>query len=156
MDFAIEIYRETANFPRDEIYSLTQQMRRAAVSIASNIAEGKGRKSRKEFEQFVFHARGSLLELQTQTMIASRLNYISEARTKLLLEQAAGIGRSLKGSLIPYHRPLPDFANSQEPTAKSRFIAAAPSTSPTPQWSFPDSVDRSGRRLAVPGGRSAG
>jgi four helix bundle protein len=97
MDFAIEIYRETANFPRDEIYSLTQQMRRAAVSIASNIAEGKGRKSRKEFEQFLFHARGSLLELQTQTMIASRLNYISEERTKLLLEQAAGIGRSLTG-----------------------------------------------------------
>ena len=96
-DLAIEIYRETANFPRDEIYSLTQQMRHAAVSIASNIAEGKGRKSRKEFQQFLFHARGSLLELQTQTMIASRWNYISEERAKLLLDQAARIGRSLTG-----------------------------------------------------------
>jgi four helix bundle protein len=97
MDLAIEVYRETATFPRDEIYSLTQQMRRAVVSIASNIAEGKGRKSRKEFEQFLFHARGSLLELQTQTMIASRLNYISEERAKLLLDRAARIGRGLTG-----------------------------------------------------------
>src|SRR5215470_12586086 len=97
MDLAIEIYRETANFPRDEVYSLTQQMRRAAVSIASNIAEGKGRKSRKEFEQFLFHSRGSLLELQTQIMIARRLNYISEERAKLVLDRAARIGRSLAG-----------------------------------------------------------
>lgn len=97
MDLAIDIYRETASFPRDEIYSLTQQMRRAAVSIASNIAEGKGRKSRKEFEQFLFHARGSLLELQTQIMIASRLNYLSEERAKLVLDQATRIGRSLTG-----------------------------------------------------------
>ena len=106
MDLAIDIYRDTASFPRDEIYSLTQQMRRAAVSIASNLAEGKGRKSRKEFEQFLFHARGSLLELQTQIIIASRLNYISEERAKLVLTRAAGIGRSLTGLI-----------NSLSPTA---------------------------------------
>jgi len=72
MELAVEVYRQTSRLPREEIYSLTQQMRRAAVSVPSNIAEGKGRRSRKEFQQFLFHARGSLLELQTQVMIAKR------------------------------------------------------------------------------------
>ena len=66
---ALEIYRATQNFPKDELYGLTSQMRRAAVSVASNIAEGKGRNSRKEFAQFLYRARGSLLELETQLFI---------------------------------------------------------------------------------------
>src|SRR5690348_13664063 len=97
MDLAIEVYQQTSAFPRDEIYSLTQQMRRAAVSVPSNIAEGKGRKSRKEFQQFLFHARGSLLELQTQVMIAQRLNYPTEHQSRAFLDHAARIGRSLTG-----------------------------------------------------------
>jgi four helix bundle protein len=97
MDLAIEVYRETSQFPRDEIYSLTQQVRRAAVSVPSNIAEGKGRKSRKKFQQFLFHAGGSLLELQTQIMIAGRLNYLAEHKSKVILDHAAQIGRSLTG-----------------------------------------------------------
>ena len=72
MDLVLETYRCTASFPKQEAYGLTSQMRRAAVSIPSNIAEGKGRYSRKELLQFLFHARGSLLELRTQITIASR------------------------------------------------------------------------------------
>jgi four helix bundle protein len=95
MDLAEEIYRETATFPREEIYNLTQQMRRSAISVPSNIAEGKGRNSQREFSQFLFHARGSLLELQTQVMIANRLNYFSEQQAQQILEHANVVGRSL-------------------------------------------------------------
>lgn len=97
MDLAEETYRETSLFPREETYNLTQQMRRSAVSVPSNIAEGKGRRSRREFSQFLFHARGSLLELQTQVMIARRLHYLSEQQSKQILERANSVGRSLTG-----------------------------------------------------------
>jgi four helix bundle protein len=72
-DLALEIYRATQKFPKDELYGLTSQMRPAAVSVASNIAEGKAR-SRKEFAQFLYRARGSLLELETQLFIAKELH----------------------------------------------------------------------------------
>lgn len=97
MDLAEEIYRRTATFPREEMYNLTQQMRRSAISVPSNIAEGKGRNSRREFNQFLFHARGSLLELQTQVMIAKRLNYFSEEQARQILGHANAVGRSLAG-----------------------------------------------------------
>ena len=73
-DLALEIYRATQKVPKDELYGLTSQMRRAAGSGASNIAEGKGRYSRKEFAQFRYRARGSLLELETQLFIAKELH----------------------------------------------------------------------------------
>ena len=65
IEMALAVYRGTERFPKHELYGLAQQMRRAAVSVPSNIAEGKGRWSDKEFRQFLFHARGSLLELET-------------------------------------------------------------------------------------------
>ena len=70
-----EIYRLTAAFPRSEQFGLTNQMRRAAVSIASNIAEGYGRRTRGEYVQFLGHARGSNCELQTQLIIAGNLGF---------------------------------------------------------------------------------
>jgi four helix bundle protein len=76
---AVAIYRETEGFPRSEIYGLTSQLRRAGVSIASNIAEGQGRLTPGEFSQFLGHARGSLLELDTQIAIALDLGYLSKA-----------------------------------------------------------------------------
>src|SRR5438045_377124 len=69
IELTAEIYGQSAHFPKHELYGLTQQIRRAAVSIASNIAEGKGHRSNKEFLHFLFHARGSLLEVQTQLVI---------------------------------------------------------------------------------------
>ena len=78
MKLTAEIYRCTADFPKHELYGLSQQIRRASVSVPSNIAEGKGRNTDREFSQFLFHARGSLLKLQTQFMIAQELQYLSK------------------------------------------------------------------------------
>jgi len=97
MRLAVEIYRATAQFPRHEMYGLSQQLRRAAVSIPSNIAEGKGHRSDREFANFLLHARGSLLEAQTQLMIAKELEYISSEEGKRLLASSDAIGRSLNG-----------------------------------------------------------
>lgn len=99
MKFAIEVYRVTTQFPRHELYGLSQQLRRAAVSIPSNIAEGKGHRSDREFGNYLLHARASLLEVQTQVMIAKELQYVSNEETLRLLEKADAIGRSLN-SLI--------------------------------------------------------
>ena len=84
MKLAGEIYRCTANFPKHELYGLNQQIRRAAVSVPSNIAEGKGHHTDKEFTHFLFHAR-SLLELETQLMIAEELQYFSKPEGQRLL-----------------------------------------------------------------------
>ena len=99
MKFAVEVYRTTAQFPRHELYGLSNQLRRAAVSIPSNIAEGKGHRSDREFGDFLLHARGSLLEVQTQIMIAQELQYISGEESKRILASSDAIGRSLN-SLI--------------------------------------------------------
>ena len=74
MKLTAEVYRGTISFPRHELYGLSSQMRRAAVSVPSNIAEGKGHRSDKEFSHFLYHARGSLLELETQLLIAEEYN----------------------------------------------------------------------------------
>lgn len=97
MSFAVAVYKATAQFPRYELYGLGQQLRRAAVSIPSNIAEGKGHRSDREFGRFLHHARGSLLEVQTQIMIAQELEYISARHGQELLRSSDGIGRSLNG-----------------------------------------------------------
>jgi four helix bundle protein len=99
MKFAVEVYRVTAQFPRYELYGLSRQLRRAAVSVPSNIAEGKGHRSNGEFGRFLLHARGSLLEVQTQIMIAKELQYLSSEEAQSLLANADAIGRGLN-SLI--------------------------------------------------------
>src|SRR6202035_5961395 len=99
MRLTTEIYKGTAAFPRHELYGLSQQLRRAAVSVPSNIAEGEGHRSDREFGHFLLHARGSLLEVQTQVMIAQELQYVESEDAKQLLASADAIGRSLN-SLI--------------------------------------------------------
>ncbi|BCR05182.1 hypothetical protein DESUT3_22510 [Desulfuromonas versatilis] len=92
-----EVYEATGDFPREEIYGLTGQMRRAAVSIPSKIAEGAGRNGVREFIQFLSIARGSLSELETQVVLAQDLGYLDE--TSSLLERIGSVF-SLAGGLL--------------------------------------------------------
>ena len=82
-----KVYEITAEFPKEEIYGLTNQMRRAAVSIPSNISEGAARSSKKEFVQFLYVALGSLAELETQAMISEKLNYLKSPPLMELIEK---------------------------------------------------------------------
>jgi four helix bundle protein len=91
IDLATAVYKLTADFPREEIYGLSSQLRRASVSIASNLAEGYGRASKGEFRQFVGMARGSVLELQTQLVIARKLGY----GQAVLLETAESLAEEI-------------------------------------------------------------
>jgi four helix bundle protein len=102
---ALNVYHCTQRFPKHEIYGLSSQMRRAAVSIPSNIAEGKGRYSHKEFVQFLYHARGSLLELETQLSIAQGLEYIDVAMFEELESQMEELGRILNGLINRFQNP---------------------------------------------------
>jgi four helix bundle protein len=108
------VYEVTGNFPQKETFGLVSQMRRSAVSIPSNIAEGQGRATRGEFHQFLGHARGSLYELETQLVIASDLGYITADRWQCLLVEARELGRILNGLLaslsptVKQHRQLTD------------------------------------------------
>jgi four helix bundle protein len=97
MDLVEKIYQLTENFPKRELYSLTDQIRRAAVSIPSNIAEGQAHHSHREFTHYLRHARGSLAEIETQIQIALRLKYLSESDTTPILRQADELGRILSG-----------------------------------------------------------
>ena len=78
MDLVEEIYKVSGKFPSSEMYGLTSQIRRAAVSIPSNIAEGAARQGSKEFVQFLYIALGSLAEVETQILLAQRLHYLSD------------------------------------------------------------------------------
>ncbi|MBC8353391.1 MAG: four helix bundle protein [Planctomycetes bacterium] len=97
MDVVVDVYRMTSEFPSTERYGLASQMQRAAASIPSNIAEGQGRTSDKEFQRFLSIANGSRCELETQIMLSSRLNYIENDMRSVLLERSEEIGRLLTG-----------------------------------------------------------
>jgi four helix bundle protein len=97
MDLVTATYRATANFPKNELFGLTSQIRRAAVSIPSNIAEGQGRLSEKEFKYFLGQARGSLMEVETQVQIAENLGYLPKEQTARMFESCAEVGRILNG-----------------------------------------------------------
>jgi len=90
-----EIYRLTASFPPSEQFGLTNQMRRASVSIASNIAEGNGRSTKGEYVVFLGHARGSNCELQTQLIIANNLGFCTQAASEPAEKLSAEISRML-------------------------------------------------------------
>ena len=97
MHFVTEVYRSTSCFPKDEKFGLSSQLRRAVVSVPSNIAEGQGRDSAKEFVHHLAFAYGSLMEAETQLQIAANLGYIEQAEVTRLLQNAAEIGRMLNG-----------------------------------------------------------
>jgi len=95
MNLVSEVYRITRPFPREEIYGLTSQLRRCAVSVPSNIAEGQGRSTRGEFLQFLCHARGSLFEMETQLIIAAELGYVSDNDQRVVINQLTRVAKLL-------------------------------------------------------------
>jgi four helix bundle protein len=97
IDLCELIYQVSAAFPRQELYGLTGQIRRAALSVPSNIAEGAGRITNGEFLQAVGYARGSLLEIETQLIIATRLGYLASKDTDALLEVTTEVGKLING-----------------------------------------------------------
>jgi four helix bundle protein len=97
MDMVEAVYRATCSFPTHELYSLTQQLHRAAISVPSNIAEGHARFSPKDFRHFLRQSRGSVAELETQLMLAQRLGYITDEGLRPLMAQVSEVGRVLTG-----------------------------------------------------------
>ena len=97
VDLVLNIYKATERFPKEEKFGLTSQIRRAAVSIPTNIAEGAARNSSKEFAHFVSIAQGSASELETELIIAYRLGYLSETLFSKLLADLEQIGRMITG-----------------------------------------------------------
>ena len=96
-DLVEAVYEATKSFPREEIYTLTAQIRRAAISIPSNIAEGKGRNTDPDFRRFLLQARGSLYEVENQLEIAKDLGYISETQLAKLIPKCNEVGKLLNG-----------------------------------------------------------
>jgi four helix bundle protein len=117
IDLCVDLYRLTDQFPDSEKYGLVSQMRRAAVSVGSNIAEGAGRGSTKLYIHFLYIAQGSLSELDTQLVISNRLNFINEQKYTVIAGQAVIIGKMLTNLIkslrekgvyeetIPYSQP---------------------------------------------------
>ncbi len=97
MELVEQIYKETKPFPREEIYGLKMQLRRAAVSIPSNIAEGQGRRSKGEFLHHLSIAHGSVRETETQVLISDRLGYLGKDATCRLMDRTSEVGRLITG-----------------------------------------------------------
>lgn len=97
MEFVMDIYRNTKNFPRDEVYGLAAQLRRSAVSIPTNIAEGQARYSGAEFHNCLGRARGALVEVETELILAQNLEYLNPEQSQMLLSKASQLGKILNG-----------------------------------------------------------
>jgi len=104
VEMSIHAYRLTQPFPREELYGLSNQIRRSAVSVSSNIAEGQGRLSKKDFRHFLSQASGSLFEMETHFEIAARLGYVADSSLKAMLKQSGAVNAMLTGlmqSMLP-------------------------------------------------------
>ena len=102
MKLAAEIYRITKNMPKDELFGLTNQIRRAAISIPSNIAEGNGRGSAKEYLRFLYIARGSRSEVETQLLLCVELGYLQESEVTPALELCTEVAKMLNTVIALY------------------------------------------------------
>jgi four helix bundle protein len=96
MDLAVSIYEATRTWPKDELYGLTTQVRRAATSVPANIAEGYGRESRATYQQFLRIAQGSLKELETHLLIAQRIGIVSSEIVAHLMTRSESVGKLLR------------------------------------------------------------
>ena len=108
MDFTIAIYHATESFPKSETYRLCDQLRRAAISIPSNIAEGQGRRSTRDFLKHLSYSVGSLHEAETQILLSTRLQYFTATTEDSLLSAAAEIGRMLSGLVAALEKRMSD------------------------------------------------
>jgi four helix bundle protein len=106
MSLVLDVYRNTQAFPKTETYGLVSQLRRAAVSVPSNIAEGQARLSPSEFKQSLGRARGSLMEVETYVLLAQELAYLERDQSENLLASSAEVGRILNGLLNSLGRGL--------------------------------------------------
>jgi len=97
IDFVVEVYKATETFPKEEKFGLTSQVRRAAVSVPANIAEGAARNSDKQFAYFLSNAQGSASEAETELLIAYRLGYLTEERFSALRASHDELGKMLNG-----------------------------------------------------------
>jgi len=113
MDLVEMVYQATKEFPREELYGLTNQLRHAAVSVPSNIAEGHARSSTAEFRNFLSIARGSLAEVETQLLIAQRLNYINQQSLKPILSIQIEVNK-MTNALISKLAPNPSSLASNK------------------------------------------
>jgi four helix bundle protein len=113
------VYHATESFPRHEVYGLAAQVRRAAVSVPSNIAEGQGRLSRNEFRQFLGQARGSLLELETQIVIARELGYVTQEVVQPVFDCSDEVSRLLHGLIASMSHPEGPSGNRKLETGNS-------------------------------------
>ena len=105
MELVVSVYAQTRGFPKQETYGLISQMRRSGVSIPSNIAEGKGRSTDPDRAVFFCHARGSLLELETQILIAQHLEYVTASEAEKLMANSAQLGRMLNALIQSLKNP---------------------------------------------------
>ena len=106
MALVTDVYRATESFPAREIYGITNQVRRAAVAIPSDIAEGKGRISKKKYVQMLSRARGSMYEVQTQLEISRNLSFLATDAFEILEMKAAEVGRLLNGLITKLRRDI--------------------------------------------------
>jgi four helix bundle protein len=97
IDLVTDVYKSSEHFPKEERYGLTGQIRRAAVSIPANLAEGAGRRSQKEFSYFLSNSQGSASELETELIIANKLGYLDEANFGRLINRLERVGRLITG-----------------------------------------------------------
>ena len=97
------VYELTASFPKDELYSLTNQIRRSAVSVPSNIAEGCGRRTSKETIHFLYISRGSLYELETQVYLSIDMDYVTKSTSEIILDKIT-ICKKLLNGFIKYFK----------------------------------------------------
>jgi four helix bundle protein len=106
MDLAEAVCKATMTFPKEELYGLSSQLKRASISIPSNIAEGQGRYSRLDFVRFLRYSKGSLSELETQLTLARRLDYLSAEKENTFLDQATELRRLLNALIGSMNRRM--------------------------------------------------
>jgi four helix bundle protein len=106
MDLAVEVHRVSDTMPRHERFGLVSQLRRAAVSVPSNIAEGSARRTTRDFIAFLHVARGSIAAMETQMLLAQRVGYLSEQQVDSIMSRLAEVGRLLNGLIAALQRRL--------------------------------------------------